>query len=462
MQLPKDLIEISDALAKVGARAILVGGAVRDFLLNKELKDYDVEVYNLMTIEQLELVLSQFGSVNLVGKSFGILKLRVGDNEYDFSFPRRESKSGVGHRGFDVSIDGNLSYKEAARRRDFTINAMGYDILNQEILDPFGAKADLKNRVLRHIDDKSFVEDPLRVYRAVQFCARFDLELDSTTFKLCKKMVDSGELDELAKERVYEEFKKLLLKSNKPSIGFELMRELGLLRYFPELKAIIGVPQSPIWHPEGDVWVHTMMSLDKMAFLLQNSKLQEREKLKFMFAILCHDFGKPKFTKIDKNGNITSVGHELGGVEPTVNFLQKLTNDVKLIESIIPLVEHHLKPSIYYANGAKDSTIKRLATKVNIKDLVLVAKADNLGRSTEEALSGEYKAGEWLLKRAKELQVDSAPIEPLLKGRDLIELGLSPSPKFKEILDTLYQAQLDGNIANKEDAIAFVKMRFKS
>ena len=458
MQIPKILSKIANRLQKESAKAIIVGGAVRDFLLNKAIKDYDIEVFGLGSLEELESILSEFGKVNLVGKSYGILKLKVGSEEFDFSLPRRERKVGAGHKGFEVSVDGFMDFKEAARRRDFTINAMGFDILNNKILDPFNGREDLKNRILRVVDKKTFIEDPLRVYRGIQFAARFDLEIEEESFKLLKEMVNSGILEELPKERIFEEFKKLLLKAKKPSKGFEIMRALGILKYYPELEALIGVEQNPKWHPEGDVWTHTMLALDKMAqMLVERDDLTQKEKLKFMLTILCHDFGKPLCTKQKEDGTLTSYGHEKLGVEPTIKFLNRLTNDVKLIESITPLVEHHLKPIIYYKNGAKDSTIRRLSTKVNISDLVLVARADNLGRTTKEALNNEFKAGDWLLKRAKDLQVDKEPPKPLIMGRDLINLGLKPSKKFKDILQKVYRAQLDGLIKDKREAIEFTK-----
>jgi len=240
MKIPKILKIISIQLAAKNAKAILVGGAVRDHFLERPAKDIDVEVYGLDTMEELEEVLEVHGTVNLVGKSFGVLKFTHEAEEYDFSFPREEVKVSEGHRGFDVSVDGSLNFKTAARRRDFTLNALGYDVEEEKFLDPFDGLKDIENKVLRHIDDSTFVEDPLRVYRAVQFCARFGFDLAEETFMLCKGMVEDGLLDELAKERVYEEWKKLLLKSKKPSKGFEFMRELGIVeRYFPELYAIV-------------------------------------------------------------------------------------------------------------------------------------------------------------------------------------------------------------------------------
>ncbi len=476
MKIPKIIHIISNALQRKNAKAIIVGGCVRDYLLQMPIKDYDVEVYGLATLDELASILTQYGSVNLVGKSFGVLKFSYEGVEYDFSFPRTESKVGDGHRGFDVEVDGNLDFKTAARRRDFTVNALGYDVQSGELLDPFDGIKDIKEKKLRHIDDATFVEDPLRVYRAVQFSARFGFELANETFLLCKQMVKEGMLEELAKERIYEEWKKLLLKSSKPSTGFELMRTLGILeRYFPELHALVDVPQSPKWHPEGDVWVHTMMTLDAMhqELKIKNApeqsdrcpwgeklKMKDKQKLKFLFAILCHDLGKAVSTTIDVKGNIRSIGHEITGLELSKSLMYRLTDEHTFIESLLPLVAHHLKPSQFYANGAKSAAIRRLATKVNIEELVLVAKADFLGRTTEEALYGDYKAGDWLLEKASKLNVKTKPLECVVQGRDLLDLGLEPSPLFKSIIDEVYTLQLAGTITSKEEAYAWIKKKY--
>ena len=375
MKLPLILYTISNVLTSHGAQAIIVGGAVRDYILNTPVKDYDIEVYNIESIDSLQDVLANYGSINLVGKSFGILKLVYDGSEYDFSIPRTESKSGMGHKGFKVKIDGNISFKKAAKRRDFTINSMGYDIKSKTIIDPYNAQKDIRTKTLRHIDDHTFIEDPLRVYRAIQFAARFEMQIDEKTKELCTSMISKDILDELPKERVYEEWKKLLLKSKKPSIGFELMRDVGIIeRYFPELHALIGVIQSPKWHPEGDVWTHTMMALDKMTGILKSQDIAEKEKLKLLFSILCHDLGKPSTTTIEKDGRIRAIGHEKEGVEPTCSLLRRLTDEHSFIKSILPLVEHHLKPSQFYTQGAKASTIRRLAVKVNIEELRSVTR----------------------------------------------------------------------------------------
>ena len=453
MQLPKIIYTISKELKKKNAKAIVVGGSVRDHFLKLPIKDYDIEVYGLETIEVLEKILAQHGSVNLVGKSFGVLKFQHEGEEYDFSFPRREQKIAIGHRGFDVNIDGTMSFKEASKRRDFTLNAMGYDIENLLFLDPYNGRDDMQKKLLSHIDDVTFVEDPLRVYRAVQFSARFGYTLSNKTLGLCKSMVLDGMLEELPKERIYVEFTKLLLKSPKPSVGFELMKELGMLWYFPELEALIGIPQSKVWHPEGDVWIHTMMCLDKMVQFLEKDK---KLNLKYMFAILCHDLGKATHTTVEEDGRIRAIGHEEAGIEPTKSLLYRITNEHDFIASILPLVEHHLKPSQFYNGKAKDKAFRKLATKVKIEELVVVAEADFLGRTTTESLLGVYDAGKWMLERAKSLKVERKPLRGLIRGRDLIAVGLKPSSKFKIILEELYDLQLEGKISKKEEALEYI------
>ena len=456
MIIPKIIKTISKRVQEKEGKAIVVGGSVRDHFLSLPIKDYDVEVYGIAKIEELEEILSGYGSVNLVGKSFGVLKFSHEGEEYDFSFPRTEEKIGQGHKAFDVECDGFMSFEKASLRRDFTINAMGYDVEKEQFIDPYGGMSDIKNRTLRHIDDQTFVEDALRVYRGVQFVARFDFSLAPKSFELCAKMVEQGVLEELPKERVYEEFKKLLLKSPQPSKGFELMRELGIIKkYYPELDAIIDIPQSPVWHPEGDVWIHTMMTVDKMVTLKTG---KEKHDLKMMLAILCHDLGKATHTQIQPD-KISAIGHEKAGIEPTKSFLYRLTNEHDFIDSILPLVLHHLAPSIYYRGGAKSSTIRKLSTKVNIEELVTVARADFLGRTTEASLSGVYEGGDWLLAKAKELNVYNQPPKPLIQGRDLIALGYRPSKEFKRILDEVYLAQIEGKISTREEGISYLKGR---
>ena len=450
MKIPKILENISESFTHHDIKAILVGGSVRDAILGIEPKDFDIEVYGIDSLDELEAILSEFGKTNSVGKSFGVVKLTVDKKEYDFSLPRVEKKTGAGHRGFDVVCDGGLDFQTAFRRRDFTINSIGYDIQEKNFIDVYGGIEDLKKRVLRVVDEKTFVEDPLRVYRAVQFVARFELEVEPKSFELLKKMVDSGSLDELPKERVYGEFKKLLLKAKKPSLGFVMMKELGILDYFAELKAIVWIEQEPLYHPEGDVWTHTIKALDEC-----------KKDIKLLLATLCHDMGKAVTTEVI-DGKITSRGHEEAGVKIAESFLKRLTDDKRLIEGVLPLVRWHFAPSAFFKQRAKNKAIRRLSTKVNIEELVEVAKADFLGRDTDEAKKRVFKAGEWLLKKAKKLRVENSPPKPFVQGKNLIELGLKPSPLFKQILGELYEKQLDGDFKDVDEALKYLKSNFSN
>ena len=441
-KIPSILEDILKDLQKIGATPIIVGGSVRDYFLNIPVKDYDIEIFGINSLDIILKSLEKFGSVKLVGKSFGVLTLRVNEYDFDFALPRTETKIGNTHQDFEVITNANLSFKEAAIRRDFTINAIGYDFFKQEFLDPFDGINDLKNKTIKHINDKTFIEDSLRVYRAIQFASRFDFKIDENTKELCKQIVLSDELNYLPKERIYEEFKKLFLKSAKPSIGFELLRKLGGLKYFPELEVLIDCIQEPEYHPEGDVWIHTMMSLDELARILKEENIQdEYRKLYLFYGILCHDFGKPFCTK-EIDGKITSFKHESLGIEPTISFLSKLTNEKKFIEIVCSLVKNHLTPFQLYLAESSLKAIKRLSLKVNIEDLCLVCLADCLGRTIKDKEKCP-NATSWLLNKAKELEIHNVPIKPLVQGRDLINLGFKPSEKFKEILEFAFDLQLD-------------------
>ena len=445
LNIPKVLEDILCNLQELGARPILVGGCVRDHFLNIPVKDYDVEIFGIDSYETIENSLKKFGSVKLVGKSFGVLTLRVDKYDFDFALPRTEKKIGNTHQDFEVITDANLSFKEAAIRRDFTINAIGYDFSKKKFLDPFNGIKDLEKKLIKHIDDKTFIEDSLRVYRAVGFASRFDFKIEEKTKELCKQIISSGELEYLPKERIFEELKKLFLKSSRPSIGFELIRQLGILKYFPELNALIGCIQDKEYHPEGDVWIHTMMCLDELAKIIKDENIEdEYRKLYLFYGILCHDLGKPFCTQ-EINGKITSHKHEVLGIEPSISFLSKLTNEKKFIETVCTLVKNHLAPFQLYLAESSLKAIKRLSLKVNIEDLCLVCLADCLGRDILDK-DKCYKATEWLLEKAKELEIHNEPIKALVQGRDLIALGFNPSQKFKEILDFAFDLQLDEHL----------------
>ncbi len=450
LNLPSEVSQIAEAVAQKGGKAILVGGSVRDhFLSETESKDLDIEVYHLAP-QDLESVLANFGSVHLVGKSFGVLKLTTPQGDYDVSLPRRESKTGKGHKGFLVEADPEMIFAEAASRRDFTINAMGVDILSGTLLDPHNGREDIQNKLIRHVGAR-FVEDPLRVMRAMQFAGRFEFKIAPETVELCQSL----DLAELPKERLYEEFKKLILKAKRPSIGLEAARELGVLKYFPELEALIGVPQDPQWHPEGDVWVHNCMVIDEAAKIREGT---EHEDLCLMFGTLCHDFGKPPTTEL-KEGRWRSIGHSEAGIEPTERFLKRLTDETALIETVKTLVAEHLRPAYLYGDRDKitEGAIRRLSLRISIPLLVRVAQSDHFGRTTSDAIARQFPAGKWLLAQAEQLQVRNQQPKPLLMGRHLLSLGMQPGPKMGTLLKTAFELQLDGKLSTLDEVLKWAQ-----
>ncbi|MEK9667324.1 MAG: HD domain-containing protein [Deltaproteobacteria bacterium] len=455
MKLPAELTKLANAIHQQGGQPILVGGSVRDYLLGQIIpKDLDLEVYHLEANE-LEMVLSQFGKVLRVGKSFGVLKLITENAEYDVSLPRRESKTGKGHKGFLVNADPQMTFEEASARRDFTINSIGFDPIHQLWLDPHHGQEDLRKGVLRHVGP-AFAEDPLRVLRGAQFAARLNFQLAPETIELCQTL----DLNELSRERLLGEFKKLLLRAERPSIGLEILRQTKTLRFFPELEALIDVPQDPTWHPEGCVWTHTLMVVDEAAKLRIG---EEKADLVLMFGALCHDFGKPE-TTIWKDGHWRSPAHDVLGMQPTEKFLRRLTDEVSLIEKVTVLVREHLRPAMLYNDREKvtPGAIRRLALRVSIPELLLVAEADHFGRTTDDALRREFPAKQWLLDQASKLDVRDEKPKPFLKGRHLLQLGMRPGPQMGKVLEEAFALQLDGAIISFEEAKAWASQRLSS
>ena len=444
--------DIAQLVKNAGGRALLVGGCVRDELLGCECDDIDIECFGIEPDVLIKELSSRY-ELDLVGASFGVIKL-LREN-VDVALPRRETKLGLGHRAFETECDPSLSVRDAAARRDFTINAIYKDPLTGEFVDPWGGKDDLEKRILRHVSPH-FSEDPLRVLRGMQFVARFGLEAAAETIEICRAMA----IENLARERLFEEWAKLLLKGKKISKGLEFLRATGWVKYYPELERLIGCEQDPNWHPEGDVWNHTLCCLD--AFALEREKRSEegrgdrREDLIVGFAVLCHDFGKPACTRYDPvKKRIRSLGHDDAGVEPTVSFLERLTNEEKLLKEVPPLVRFHMRPFSMWRDKSSDSAIRRLAAKVvRIDRLVRVAAADDLGRPPYPS-SPEHL--QWLADQARRLEVESAAPFPIVRGRDLIALGMKPSVEFGKILSALYEAQLDGKFSTLEEAISFFK-----
>ncbi|MDD2905771.1 MAG: CCA tRNA nucleotidyltransferase [Sulfurimonas sp.] len=403
---PNTLDIIFNRLKKLHIRPIIVGGYIRDSLLGKESKDIDIELYGATSLEHIEEVLKEFGKIITVGKSFGVCKLLYDDLDLDFSLPRTETKVSTGHRGFKISTFANLDFKTAALRRDFTLNAIGFDVENKIFLDPHNGREALEKKVLHYVDKKSFVEDPLRILRAVQFCSRFDFSMSKELFVLCGEMVSQNMLQELPKERIYEETKKLLLQSKKPSVGLLLLKNLGAFSYFKEFLSL-----------DEEVWQKTLLAVDFMATQLTNDT---RTNMVLMLGLLSLSF--------EKNAKIS--------------FLERLSNEKKLLPCVLKLQECDLQQAM------SDTSLMRLACKTTLQHCVLLSLA------LYPQNAAMYLA---IQKRAQKLKILYKEPKALLHGKDLIALGLKPSVEFSQILKNAYEAQIDGKFKTNKEAQLWLK-----
>jgi len=405
---PKELDIIFNKLNKYCNKIIIIGGFIRDKLLKKDSKDIDIEIYGIESFEILEDILKEFGDVNVVGKSFGVCKLKFHNYDLDFSLPRTDSKIAPGYTGFDVEIDSDLDFKTATTRRDFTINAIGYDVKEKKLLDPFGGVDDLKAKVLKAVNNTTFIEDPLRILRAVQFHARFELKIDEKLFKLCQNMTKENRLAELPKERIFGEIKKLLLKSNKPSLGFELLKSLGVLKHFSYLNKIDDL-----------TWSTIMSSLDKITKLLTQD---DKTNLLLMLAVLSYGSSQIQIT----------------------NLMSELSNEKELASRIIVLLENLENIHDISSVTLDNYYLYKLATKVSIKEVLIL----------NEAFYGINKDIE---QRAIALDIYTKKLKPILQGKDLIKLKLTPSKEFSIILDACYDAQMREKFKDYDNAIKWLK-----
>jgi len=447
---------IASAARAAGGRALIVGGWVRDALREAPSKDLDMEVFGVAEPD-LPAVLRPIGRVEAVGQSFPVYKV-VADSdgtrvEVDVALPRRESKAGRGHKAFRVQGDPHMSIRDAARRRDFTINAISLDPLTGAFEDPFDGRTDLAARLLRVVDPATFGDDSLRVLRAVQFAARLDCTLEPGTFALCRSIP----LDDLPAERIWGEVEKLLLQAPRPSIGLRLAWDLGVIeRLLPELTPLATCPQEPEWHPEGDVWTHTLLVVDEAR--ARNGDLSRAHLITVMLGALCHDLGKPVTTSVI-DGRIRSPGHEEAGVPPTLNLLDRLNvhsiDGYDVRGQVAALVAQHLKPGQFHkAPAVSDGAFRRLAQKVDCELLARVARADCHGRTGPFDCS----AMDWFIERARAIGVERRPPAPLLLGRHVLALGMTPGPRVGEILAQVYERQLDGEIVSIEQAVEAARM----
>ena len=455
-EFPRKVVALAEAIKVEGGRALLVGGCVRDILMQRRPKDWDLEVYGLAPAT-LRRVLDRFGPVNVVGEAFTVYKL---GRDLDVSIPRRERKTGRGHRGFVIQGDALMSIEEASSRRDFTINAILMDPLTAEIIDPFDGRIDINNRILRVVSPDTFVEDSLRVLRGAQFAGRFEFDIDSRTIEICRNI----DVTDLPAERIWGELEKLLLKSKLPSVGLGWLVKLRVVQQlFPEIASLIGIPQDPDWHPEGDVFVHTQLVIDRAREQIDD--LSHARQVTVMLASLAHDFGKPTTTEF-LEGHWRSRGHEEAGVPPTTSFLDRINvhkiDGYDVRSQVIAMVREHLKPGEFYKKRDEvgDGAFRRLAKRCEPDLLYRVAKADSLGRNADWVPPEKWydaEAQEWFIRRVRELDIERSAPAPILLGRHLLEMGLTPGPRIGEITREVYEMQLDGRVSTLEEAITAVE-----
>lgn len=419
-----------------GGDAYFVGGYVRDKIRGEENKDVDMEIHGIAP-NMVEEILSRFGEPMEIGKSFGVYKLR--GYSLDIALPRKERQTGKGHRSFEVEVDPFIGTKNAAMRRDFTVNSIMENVVTREVVDHFGGVDDLKKGVLRHIDDDAFGEDVLRVLRGAQFAARFGYVIAPQTKELCRKF----DLKELSRERVFEELKKALLKAQKPSLFFETLRELSQLDvWFMEVLSLIGVRQNEKYHKEGDVWNHTMLVLDEAA----KYRHKAENPMGLMLSALTHDFGKT-VTTIQTGGEIHSYRHETEGIPIIREFLHRITNENALISYVLNMAKLHMKPPICFRDKSSvKATNKLFDESVAPQDLIYLSLCDGLGQRPGKPAE---KIEEFLYERLMVFKEYMA--REYVTGKDLIENGIPQGQGFSDILAYAHKLRLAG--VKKDEAL---------
>lgn len=431
--VPEAVRDLALRIEARGGRALVVGGWVRDRLRNEEPADLDVEVVGLDE-SALDAALGEIGSVHVVGRTFAIRRVRGLDVDVSWGGAAQDAP------------DTEAAFATAARRRDLTLNAMAFDPLTGALLDPFGGCGDLEARRLRATDRTRFGDDPVRALRTAGLAARLEMQPDAELLAVCAEQ----DLTRVAGERLMLEWRRLLERAPRPSRALELLERMDQLRAFPELDALRGVPQDARWHPEGDVFVHTAMSLDAAVPLRAASD----DATALMFGALCHDFGKATATQVEAD-RVRALGHERAGLAPARGFLERLAAPNRLMAQVEILVDRHLAPTQLVGQGSGDKAYRRLVRKlgnagVSARLLADVARADHLGRTTEDAKAGRFDAGDRFMERVTALQLVEGPAPSVVQGRHLIERGYSPGPEFGRILERCTALQDETGIANAE------------
>lgn len=418
-QSPVDYVRINmplvasvlDQLVLKGATPVLVGGLVRDFLLGHPGTDIDVEIYGVPTMEDLMLLLSPLGTLITQGLGFGVVRYNGPEGSVDWSLPRQETHTGPGHADLAVTCDHTLSFEAAALRRDFTLNAMGIDWVSHQLIDPYDGQTDLANRCLRHLTP-SFDRDPLRLLRTLHCLSRFECTLHPDTQRLCQHM----SLASVSKERLSDEIKKWLLLSPRPSVGLSWFEPLGLLDQWPECKTYAQSDQWTVAHYALD----TMRRIPSVTFPMMVS------------AWLVHAY------PLDPDAT-TIVAPLLHRFSDSPSFVSPLLVGMATTHTLIQTATHQ---------GVTDRDLKIAAKTAKLRWVIGLIKG---------AYPHSARLVRYLLSTATRLNMMDGPLPPLIKGRDLLGMGIPPGEHIQDILTMVYDAQIDGKLASKSSALAFIK-----
>ena len=451
---------VINAIINAGGTPYIVGGSVRDYMLNLEVNDYDLEIYKLNS-EQIKAAVNHLGVISITGQKFRVMKLRTkSGTTFDLSIPRRETKTGPLHTDYIIDADPEMDIFQACLRRDYTVNSAMYNPVLDELYDFYGAMRDVQLRTLRPTSNQ-YDKDALRVLRGMQIAGRKGFRFASAYQPLTRAMM--LEYSDLSRERIWEEWVKWAGMSRYPSMGIEFLVDTGWIDLYPELKNMMGSKQDPIWHPEGDAFVHTLSTVDEMHDICKREGIpyESEERVKLMLAILQHDIAKPKTMIIDTDGRIHNPGHDQLGAAMVPGFMEKIgrvnpdqKSEDKLVSNIQTLVANHMRH--VGLDSPSKRTVRRMALDVdNLQHLAYVVEADHSGRKPNKGgLPPQMQA---IMRVASEVSLETTKPKPYLKGDILIELGMKQGKDIGRVIAASFEAQLDGEFEDVDGAVKWAK-----
>lgn len=459
-----------------GPDVYAVGGYVRDQIREKPSQEVDILVIH-HTVDEIIAKLESHGKVDVVGKSFGVIKFTIKGKTYDIALPRKDKPKPAKirkHKDFIISADPEMPLEKDLERRDFRCNSIALRLADEKIIDPFNGIEDIKEKVIKLTNPRAFPDDPLRVLRAARFASVLEFSMDPNIYERAKGI----DLRGISEERIKEELFKTMLLSHAPSHGIKELFKLDALRQlFPELYRLTLCLQDSVFHPEKDdfghhtVWAHTLITVDQAKRLTEQFHLDEQKSITLLLAALFHDIGKPDTTQWEfKRGRmvITSNGHDVASSKMAKKILARLKifswNGYDLKKMIPSLIKCHHRTSELWQNRnvVTKKAFNRLAAEVDgeIELLVYLDAADRAGRKTKPVKSLDHE-GRWLLEKFEELNVTRETIQPLIMGRDLIKMGVSPGPSMGKYLKKLYHMQLDNEFDTKETGLIVAEKMVK-